>query len=589
MNEKTPFLRLWIVEILLLAAFGGIAARLVCLHAFPPEKTIIKAQTAAQYSKSLVAFRGRILDSGRTPNIMAISLGVHDICADPKLLNDTTNVDLAVTLLSAHLKMPPDEIREKFRSPDKRFAYVKRFVTRDISEPLWTQVTHNRIKGLYLQETTLRRYPQTAQACHVVGFVNHDGLGSLGIELARNDDLKGVEGQVLGMRDGHKREIYTRRTKEVQPRPGSDIVLTLDQQIQYFAEKALDEAMAEHSAKAAWAVVQRCRTGEILAMANRPAFDLNEFGAGENQSRMTNSVISVVYEPGSTLKPVAVSLALSRGDVTAETMFDCESGSWHHSGRILRDYHPYARLSVADIIKKSSNIGTAKIALMMGDDVLYQGLRSFGFGRKLGIELPYEEGGILPARERWSGLSCSRISIGQGIAVTALQMAGMMSAIANDGFLLKPYIIKSIVDADGRMTYEGHPSVVNRPIDARIAALMRYMLARVTEDGGTGTRARVEGFKVAGKTGTAQKPVAGGYSDTAYMASFAGFIPAENPELTIVVVVDEPQPYHTGGVVAAPVFAKIAEQAVRYLNLEPTETGEGNKDGSPAYGAGGHP
>lgn len=588
MNEKTHFLRLWIVEILLLAAFSGIAARLVFLHVFPPENTIKKAQSAAQYSKSLVAFRGRILDGGRTPNILAISLGVHDICADPKILNDTSNTDLAITLLSAHLKMAPGEIREKFLPSDKRFAYVKRFVPRDISEPLWAQILHNRIKGLYLQETTLRRYPQNSQACHVVGFVNHDAIGALGVEMMRDGDLKGVEGEVQGMRDGHKREIYGRRTKEVQPRRGSDIILTLDQQIQYFAEKALDEAMAEHSAKAAWAVVQRCRTGEILAMANRPAFDLNEFGSADSQHRMTNSVISVVYEPGSTLKPVAVSLALSHGIVTPEMMFDCENGAWFYSGRILRDYHPYARLSVADIIKKSSNIGTAKIALMLGNDALYQGLRSFGFGRKLGIELPYEEGGILAPVEKWSGLSCTRIPIGQGIAVTALQMAGMMSAIANDGFLLKPYIIKSVVDADGRTTYQGQPTVVNRPIDARIASLMRYLLARVTEDGGTGTRARVDGFKVAGKTGTAQKPVAGGYSDSAYFASFAGFLPAENPELTIVVVVEEPQPYHTGGVVAAPVFAKIAEQAVRYLNLEPT-VGLDEKGGSPApHGTGGH-
>lgn len=567
--------RLWIVECLLLLAFGAVGARLVYLHAGPNEVRIQKAQDASEFTKSLVPFRGRILDGSRNPNILAISLGVHDICANPQMLTAATNTELAVSILSAYLKMSKEDVRYKLRFSDKKFAYVKRFVTRDISERLWTQITNNHIKGIYLEEATLRSYPQNSQACHVVGFVNNAGVGSLGVEMTLNSSLTGTAGVVKGMRDGKKHEIYTRRTEEIQPIQGDDVILTLDQQIQYFTEKALDDAMAQHSARAAWAVVQRCRTGEILAMASRPAFNLNEYGAETDMSRMTNRVLSVVYEPGSTLKPVTLALAFTEGLVTPETMFDCENGSWFYMGRILRDYHPYSRLSVADIIKKSSNIGTAKIALMMGDEKLHKGLRAFGFGRKQGVELPYEEYGILPRLEKWSGLSCSRIAIGQGIAVTALQMAGMMSAIANDGFLLKPYVVKSIASSDGKPRFTAEPVVLGRPIDSKVAALMRYLLARVTEEGGTGTRARVEGFKVAGKTGTAQKPVPGGYSETAYMASFAGFLPADKPEITIVVVVEEPQPYHTGGVVAAPVFAQIAEQTVRYLNLEPTEPVEG--------------
>lgn len=581
MNEMTVKRRLWIVEILLLLAFAALAARLVYLHAGPNDVRIRNAQIASDYEKPLVAFRGRILDGSRSPNILAIDLGVHDICADPHLLGKMSNTETAVTILSAYLKMPKDEVRYKLREEkitdrkgrlrDKQFAYVKRFVTRDISERLWLQVTNNHVKGVFLEDSTLRRYPQNALACHVVGFVNHDGVGSMGIEMTRDSALTGTPGVVRGMMDGKKREIYGRRKEDVHARQGSDIVLTIDQQIQFFTERALDEAMQEHSAMAAWAVVQRCRTGEILALASRPAFDLNSYGAETDMNRMTNRVVAVNYEPGSTLKPVTLALAFSKGVVTPEMMFDTENGAWFHAGRILRDYHPYSRLSVADIIKKSSNIGTAKIALLMGPDALYNGLKDFGFGRRLGVELPFEEGGILRNVKNWDGLSCSRIAIGQGIAVTALQMAGMMSAIANDGFLLKPYVIRSIVDPDGRETYAAQPEVLKRPIDAHVAALMRYLLARVTEEGGTGTRARVDGFKVAGKTGTAQKPVPGGYSETAYMASFAGFLPADKPEITIVVVVEEPQPYHTGGVVAAPVFARIAEQTVRYLNLEPTE------------------
>lgn len=569
---------MWIVEILLVLAFAGIAARLVYLHAGPNEVRIQKAQTASLFTKPLIALRGRILDGGRKPNILAISLGVHDVCADPKVLNAESNLDMAVSILSAYLKMPPADVRHKLRFSDKRFAYVQRFVRRDISERLWVQITNNHIRGVFLQESNLRSYPQNAQACHVVGFVNHEGYGNLGVELTQDRFLRGEPGVVKGVRDGRKHEIYTRRMEEKQARRGSDVYLTLDQNIQYFTECALDEAMAQHAAKSAWAVVQRCRTGEILALASRPAFDLNAFGAEPDMHRMTNRAISFVYEPGSTLKPVTLALALSRGIVTPERQFDCENGAWFHAGRILRDYHPYGYLTAADIVKKSSNIGTAKIALMLGNDVLYKGMRAFGFGQKLGLELPNEERGILPRPENWSGLSCSRISIGQGVAVTALQMAAMMSALANDGFLLKPTLIKKVVDPDGTVREQNEPEVLGRPLDAKTAALMRYLLARVTEQGGTGTRARVPGFKVAGKTGTAQKAVPGGYSETAYMASFAGFLPAEKPEITIVTVVEEPQPYHTGGVVAAPVFARIAEQTVRYLNLEPTENPEADDD-----------
>lgn len=321
---------------------------------------------------------------------------------------------------------------------------------------------------------------------------------------------------------------------------------TIDPAIQRFTEYALESAIKSNRASAARAIVQRCRTGEILAIASRP-------GDG------TNRAVSVAYEPGSTLKPVIMAIALQHGLVTADTIMDCETGTWEHEGRPLLDLEPYGKLSVADILKKSSNIGAAKIALMLGNDRLYSGLRSFGFGLQSGIMFPQEDPGIVPPVNTWSSLSCSRIAIGQGVAVTALQMAGMMSAIANGGSLLKPYLGK-----DGSAVHTN-----SNPIDAKTAALMRIMLARVTEEGGAGRGAQVKGFKVAGVTGTAPKVINGAYSETAYIASFAGFIPADKPEVTIVVVVEEPQPDHTGGVVAAPVFAQIAEQTMRHLSITP--------------------
>jgi cell division protein FtsI (penicillin-binding protein 3) len=272
----------------------------------------------------------------------------------------------------------------------------------------------------------------------------------------------------------------------------------------------------------------------------------------------TNHALSATYEPGSTLKPLTVALALRNELLTPDTIFDCENGIWDYEGQPLRDLEPYGKLSVAEIVKKSSAIGTAKIAQMLGNERLYSGLRSFGFGLQSGIALPHENSGILPPVNTWSSQSC-RIAIGQGIAVTAMQVAGMMSAIANDGVLLKPYLATN-----------GSAVQTNSiPIDPSIAAMMRAMLARVTEEGGAGTGAQVKGFKVAGVTGTAPKVVNGSYSETAYIASFAGFIPADKPEVTIVVVVDEPKPHHTGGVVAAPVFARIAEQTMRYMNIKP--------------------
>jgi len=255
---------------------------------------------------------------------------------------------------------------------------------------------------------------------------------------------------------------------------------------------------------------------------------------------------------------------VSPGDV-----FDCEYGAWLHCRRLLRDFHPYGRLTVADGLKKSSNILTAKVALTLGDQRLYRYLRAFGLGSKRGIDLPGEENGILHPPNRWSGISSSRIAIGQGVALTALQMLGVVCAIANDGFLMRPYVVDSVSRSGGPLLLKCKPEVVARPITGKTAATMRTLLARVTEDGGTGRRARVAGYTVAGKTGTAQKPVNGVYSSSAHVASFVGFLPAENPEIALIVVVDEPRVKHTGGVVAAPVFSRIAGEAVRYLDIPP--------------------
>jgi len=270
--------------------------------------------------------------------------------------------------------------------------------------------------------------------------------------------------------------------------------------------------------------------------------------------------------------------------VTPTQIFDCENGTWIYQRRPLHDFHPYGNLSVADIIKKSSNIGAAKIAVILGNERLYAYLKQFGIGECTGIELPGEEAGLLYPVAKWSAISTTRIAIGHEVAVTALQMLGVLCTIANDGVRMRPYIIQQVADADGRVLYQQAPVAVSQPIRADTARLMKSLLVRVTEEGGTGTRARVEGYSVGGKTGTAQKPIPGGYSDTLNMSSFMGFIPAEDPQLAIIVVLDEPSnDVRTGGYVAGPVFKEIAEQTVRYLDIPPQ--GDGSMAGRPATGA----
>jgi cell division protein FtsI (penicillin-binding protein 3) len=499
-------------------------------------------------------------------NILASNVGSKDIWCDPAPLVASNRVAETVAQAVTVLGLDGRDLRARLEKPGCRFVYLARYVPDDKAQA----VAQLKLPGVHMTATASRSYPQGGMLCHVLGFVNHDGVGSGGIEQNMERFLKGTPGLLESRLDGRRREMLDRRTLEIQPKDGADVVLTIDQNLQYMLEKALDGAMERHRAKAAMAIIQRVSTGEILAMANRPGFDPNEFRAATDEQKL-NRAIGYVYEPGSTFKVAVIAAALNEGIVTADTVFNTENGRWFYMNKILRDYHPYGQLSVADIIKKSSNIGAAKIAVMLGDERLDRYLRGFNIGSRLGIDLPGEEAGILAQASKWSAISSSRIAIGQGVAVTALQMLGIMCAIANDGVVMKPYVVKEVVAPDGTVLVRRTPQALGRAIRSDTAALMRQLLSRVTEEGGTGRKAAVEGFKVAGKTGTAQKPVQGHYSETDYMASFVGFLPADRPEIGMIVVMDEPQPLHTGGTVSAPVFGEVAEQAVRYLCIMPPD------------------
>jgi cell division protein FtsI (penicillin-binding protein 3) len=566
MTERGQRWRLGTLAALMFVCLTGLGARLTQLHAGPNQQKLASLKNARTLVKDVAVSRGRILD--RNGRILAMDVPGHELCADPALLAAQSNLPEVVEFLSATLDVSPDILRERLSARDRRFVYLR--YGRRLNLEQAGRVGERKLPGIFFQDVMARSYPRGASLCHVLGFVNLEGRGSGGIEQRYDDYLRGIPGLVISELDGRRRELYDQRSLTIPAHDGADVHLTIDQFVQYVVDRALDSAMEIHRPEAAWAVVQRVRTGEILAMSSRPAYDPNDFRKADKE-QLRNRCIAYNYEPGSTFKIAVVAAAINEGLVTPATIFDCENGLWMHAGRPLRDYHPYGRLSVADVLKKSSNIGAAKIALLLGPERLYAYLKAFGVGASTGLELPGEEGGILNPLSSWTLLSPTRIAMGHEVAVTSLQMLQMLCAIANDGVAMKPHLVRRVVDTDGRLLAENKPAALRRVISAGSAATMRQMLARVTEAGGTATRARVEGYSVGGKTGTAQKPIPGGYSDTLNMASFVGFIPAEDPELGIIVVMDSPKDFHTGGAVAAPVFKEIAEQTVRYLDIPPDQ------------------
>ena len=335
---------------------------------------------------------------------------------------------------------------------------------------------------------------------------------------------------------------------------GADIELTLDNDIQQYVVQALDEAMTNFHPQAAWAIVEDVRTGAILAMASLPKSN-------------PPPAAGTVFEPGSIFKVGVVAAALNEGLISTNDQFDCENGVWSYEGKPLRDFHPYGVLDVTGILRKSSNIGAAKIALKLGEESLHRYLAAFGFGKPTGIEIPGEESGVLRLLSEWGKADITRVAMGHTVSVTALQMLNMLCCIGNDGVLLKPHLVRRVVGKDGVVLLDNKPEVVAQPISAATAKLVRNMLVAVTREGGTGTRAAVKGFNVAGKTGTAEKMKDGRYAANQNIVSFMGVLPAERPEIGIIVVLDNPHPMYTGSMSAAPVFARIAEAAVRHLGI----------------------
>ncbi len=562
MSDKRQEGRIAILVMALSCVWIGLAVRLSHLH-LGEHPRLERRIAMRQVEMPILVGRGRVLD--RLGNVLAADVTTREVAVDPDLMRRKGHPLFTARQLSRLLELDPALVFTRVSDPLSKYELLKRRVPEEITR----QIQSMNMPGVRCDEAMTRLYPHGSMGCHVIGFANLEGVGSAGIEQRLDRYLRGTPGFRETEVDGRRREVRSRRRLEIQPQPGGDVFLTVDQNLQYFVERALDAAMASNGARGAWAIVQRVESGEILAMASRPAYDLNAFGGAPEEARL-NRAIGHVYEPGSIFKIVVYAAALNEGLLRPDEIIDCENGYWVHAGKGLRDFHPYGRLTAADALKKSSNIAAAKIALRLGEERLYRYLRAFGIGGPSGIDLPGEEVGILRPRNRWNKISITRIPMGHEVAVTGLQMVNALNAIANGGALMRPLVISRIATARGQVIRDPAPEVLGRPIRAETARTLTEMLVRVTEEG-TGQRARLEGYTVAGKTGTAEKAGPGGYDGKRNYASFFGFLPAERPALSILVTFDEPRTLTQGGQVAAPVFREIAEQAVRYLDIPPVD------------------
>ncbi len=503
----------------------------------------------------LEPLRGTIYDANLKP--LAINLPVESLYASPNEIKDTDK-ETIIRQLAPILNVDANFLRDRLYRK-KSFVWLARKMT----PPQAEAVRALRIKGLGFIKESKRTYPNSYLASHILGFAGLDNSGLEGMELAFDKYLKGKAGWALFLRDARQRKLDIWE-EMVLPKDGYNLILTIDEVVQYIAERELDKAFQSTHARGASIVVMDPHTGAILAMANRPTFDLNNC-AKVDKDLMRNRAICDLFEPGSVFKIVTLSAALEEEKVKEEDRFFCENGSYKVLSHTLHDHRPHGWLTFREVIQQSSNIGTTKVAQMLGPELISRYVKLFGFGEKLGIDLPGEIKGVAKELRQWSKISIAAIPIGHEVGVTALQLASAISVIANGGQLMKPYMVHSIKDKRQESIKEFSPLMIRKVISTDTAERAKKILTGVVENG-TGTLARIDGITAAGKTGTAQKLEPGGaYSHNKFIGSFIGFAPVEDPLVTIVVVLDEPHPLYFGGVVAAPVFKNVASDVIRYL------------------------
>ena len=605
-------------------AFAGLGYRLVDLQLLRHDELAALAQQNTEIEYFREPRRGSILDAHG--NLLATSIFVKTVCADPVMIG---NQQAAVArTLAPLLQMSEADLYQRLlprvRQNEKGESVTNRYVVlrHKVRDETWQQVQVamsrlsfgasdaglSRDQRVFLRnlrthaifaspvDAQLRVDPNGSLAAHVLGFVNTDELsvngqpvletsGRDGVELSLNSALSGVPGWRVTEMDRRRQELVALRDQDVTPRDGYNVVLTIDGVIQHIVESALTNAMQKHTPISITGIVLRPQTGEILAMATLPNFDPNNPGAASADARR-DRVISDIMEPGSTFKIVVVSGALNEGVVQLTDTFDCDHGRFPYAGKVLHDHEPFDLLTTESIITKSSNIGAAKIGIRLGENRLYDYAWDFGFGQRSGIPLPGEVGGILHPVKDWSKVSIAQIPMGQGVAVTRLQMVMAMCAIANGGRLMQPMLVSRLVDRNGDVVAQYTPQVIRQVINPATDKWMVEALKTVVSPEGTAPDAALKDYVVAGKTGTAQKAGPGGYMPGKYFASFIGFFPADNPQLCISVVMDDPKEGYYGGQVCGPIFREIAQRCASYLNIPPDENSPG-PDSPPLVAAGG--
>ena len=547
--------RLYLLGAILLLWFVAICGRLVYLQIFSYGKFVKQAGHQQQRAIPLAAKRGIIYD--RAGRELAMSVMVDSAFAVPSEVKD---LPTAISLITRITGDDYNVVLADCRA-HKTFCWV----ARKADDQTIQRISSLRLQGIHLQKEPKRFYPARDLAAQVLGSVGMEDSGQSGIEHEYDDQLRGRAGKMFISVDARKRWFSD---VETQPDPGDNVVLTIDKNIQYIAEKELEQAIHDTQSIAGTVIVENPHTGEILALANRPTFNPN-LRKQITPGALTNRAVSYVYEPGSAFKVVTLSAALEEKVTTPDELIDCQMGSIVYNRMRIRDSKAHGVLPVWGVLAESSNVGTIKLALRLGEERYYKYIRAFGLGQQTGIELPGETRGITKPPSRWSKVSIAAISIGQEVGVSPIQLAAVMSTFANDGVYVAPRIVAGTLPLQGGVqTVAFHPAEGRRVVSSYTAAEMRSMMQKVVLEG-TARRASLDGYTVGGKTGTGQKidPATGAYSKTKYNATFAGFAPLNNPQVVVAVILDSPIGLHQGGQVSAPVFRRVTQQVLEYLHV----------------------
>ena len=537
-----------------LVLLAGIWARCVWLQVIQAEELRSLAMRQYESVQTLLPKRGSLYD--REGRLLALSVIAPSVYANPRHVKDVAST---ARRLATVLDLDEEELKHRLRK-DKGFVWI----ARQVDPALIPEIKKLRKQGVGIREEPTRRYPNGSMAGHVLGFVNVDQRGLEGLELAFDGVLHGQAGRRSTLRDARGRQLIGSWTTETEPIDGYDLVLTIDNVIQQAAEEALDWGMEKYNAKAGSVVVMDPHTGALLAMANRPTYDPNNPGEAPTEARR-NRAITDLFEPGSVFKVVTASALLEEGLVTLDETIFCENGEYPAVGRyVLHDHRPHGELPFRDVIRLSSNIGTSKAAQRMSPELFFRYIEAFGFGKRTGVDLAGEENGITVPPSRWSKVSPYTIPIGHEVTTTPLQLAVMISTIANGGRRVTPQLVERIQTSEGKVVRRFEPEPGERVLRPETAKQVQEILTSVVKSG-TGRLANVQGLTVAGKTGTAQKIEPNGrYSHSRYVASFVGFGPVPDSRFVLVVSMDEPRPVYFGGIVAAPMFKRVVESLASY-------------------------